>query len=353
MVGVVIGAGVRANLGIDPSLTVSGSTAVSACLTLDEVRRAAAALADHAVRTPLVSSPKLDELVGAQVLAKNEAAQRTGSFKFRGAFHRVTLIPGSERAAGVVAVSSGNHGAAVAEAARLHEIPAHIFVPIDAPKSKRRLIEEAGAHIHEFERARPDREGPARALAAELGATFVHPFEDRAVMAGQGTTALELVDQITRSGHGPLDALVVPMGGGGLMAGCGSVIQAVWPTCRLIGVEPEAADDTRRSLAAGQPVSIDQPVTVADGLAVTSPGEATFAINRQLVHQVQTVTEDEILSAVELVARALGIVVEPSGAVAVAAIVGGAVGELGPQSARVGAILTGGNTDHRPPIITS
>lgn len=320
-------------------------------LTLDEIRAAAARIAPEAVRTPVVSSPALDRVIGARVLAKVEAEQRSGSFKFRGAYHRLSIIPEADRPAGVVAVSSGNHGAAVATAAGLLGLVAHVFVPEDAPAVKRGIIEEAGATLHTFSRTIDDREAPARALASQLGATFVHPFEDRAVMAGQGTAALELFEQV-----GDLDALIVPMSGGGLMAGCGSAMRALVPGCRLIGVEPAAADDTRRSFEAGHPVTIDPPSTVADGLSVRAPGINTFAINRRLVDEIRTVTEDEILAAVELVAETLDVVVEPSGAVGIAALVSGGVdgipvgsGDGLPAGAgpRVGVILSGGNTDRR------
>ena len=320
-------------------------------LDIDEIRAAAARIAAEAVRTRVVSSPALDEAIGARVVAKVESEQRSGSFKFRGAYHRLSIIPDSDRPAGVVAVSSGNHGAAVATAARLLGLPAHVFVPDDAPTVKRRLIEEAGATLHTFPRSTPDREAPARALAAELGATFVHPFEDRAVMAGQGTAALELFEQT-----GALDALVVPMSGGGLMAGCGSAMRALVPGCRLIGVEPCAADDTRRSFEAGHPVTIDPPTTVADGLSVRAPGINTFAINRRLVDEIRTVAEAEILAAVDLVAETLGVTVEPSGAVGVAALVADGVGGLSSAGGSddghggrpwIGVILSGGNTDRR------
>jgi len=316
----------------------------TAPLTIDEIRRAAERIAGQAVRTPIACSPALDDLVGARVVCKVEAAQRSGSFKFRGAYHRLSIIPEADRAAGVVAVSSGNHGAAVATAARLLGMPAHVFVPDDAPAVKRAIIAEADATLHPFERSTPDREGSARALAAALGATFVHPFEDRAVMAGQGTVALELYEQV-----GELDALVVPMSGGGLMAGCGSAMRALGPGCRLIGVEPEEADDTRRSFEAGHPVTIDPPSTVADGLALRSPGPTTFAINRQLVDEIRTVSEEAILAAVDLLAVTIGVTVEPSGAVGIAALVTGGVEGIpigdGGDRPRIGVVLSGGNAD--------
>lgn len=315
-------------------------------LTLHELKKAAKVVATEAVRTPVLTSEDLDAELQAAVFCKSEIDQRAGSFKFRGAFHRLSKIPIDDRPQGVVAVSSGNHGAAVACAAELFDMPATIFLPFDAPQAKRSLIEHHGAEIVGFDRLDPDREGPARELASSTGATFVHPFEDRAVMAGQGTTALELFDEV-----GSVDALVVPVGGGGLMAGCGSAARHLAPYSRIFGVEPEVADDTQRSLEARRPVTIDPPKTVADGLAVTAPGYQTFAINLRVVESVLTVGEDEILDAVELIADTLGVVAEPSGAVAVAAlrrsdhraeVAGGFPVD---PAQRIGLILTGGNTD--------
>lgn len=306
-------------------------------LQLDEFRAAARIIADEAVRTPVLTSSALDALVGARVYAKDESAQRAGSFKFRGAFHRLSRISPSERRHGVVAVSSGNHGAAVAHAARALGIPAIVYVPADVAPAKRALIEHAGAEIVTFDRSTPDREAPARSRAAETGATFVHPFEDRDVMLGQGTTALELHEQI---GH--LDLLVVPMSGGGLMAGCASAMSQLDADCELIGVEPAAADDTRRSFVAGERVTIAQPSTIADGLAVTSPGPTTFEINRRLVSDVVTVTDDQLIdtmrTADELVHRRL----EPSGVAALAAVLDDPQRFAG---RRVGVLLSGGNID--------
>jgi threonine dehydratase len=314
-------------------------------IALEDLRAAAATIESQAVRTPVVQVPALDDRVGAAVHLKVEAAQRAGSFKFRGAFNRLSQIPDAERSRGVVAVSSGNHGAAVACAGALLDIPVTVFIPHDAPQAKRALMERFGAEIVTFDRAIPDREVPARERVAETGATFVHPFEDRAVMTGQGTAALELFDDV-----GPLDHLVVPMSGGGLMAGCASAAHWRSPRATVVGVEPEAADDTRRSFEAGRPVKIDQPATIADGLAVTSPGVNTFAINRRLVDRVVTVSETEIISAMKLLFDEADLVVEPSGAVGVAALLSrtSTLDELPGASeagATVGVILSGGNID--------
>jgi threonine dehydratase len=306
-------------------------------IPLDEIRAAAAAIAGEAVATPVLRSDELDALAGATLFAKDESRLRAGSFKFRGAFNRVSAIPLDERHLGVVAVSSGNHGAAVACAAQILGIEATVHVPADVAPAKRALIEGFGARIVTFDRATPDREAAARRQAETTGATFVHPFEDPLVMAGQGTAALELHEQV-----GPLDVLLVPMSGGGLMAGCGSAMRQLCPGCELIGVEPAAADDTRRSFAAGHPVKIDQPDTIADGLAITAPGERTFEINRHLVADVVTVTDDQLVEAMRVGATLLGRRFEPSGVAALAAVLDDPARWRG---RRVGVILTGGNID--------
>lgn len=306
-------------------------------IPLDEIRAAAATIAGEAVATPVLHTDDVDALAGATLLAKDESRQRTGSFKFRGAFNRLSAIPLDDRHLGVVAVSSGNHGAAVACAAEILGIEATVHVPADVAPAKRSLIEGFHARIVTFDRATPDREAAARRQVEATGATFVHPFEDRLVMAGQGTTALELHEQA-----GTLDVLIVPMSGGGLMAGCGSAMRQLSPACELIGVEPAAADDTRRSFAAGHPVTIAQPDTIADGLAVTAPGERTFEINRHLVADVVTVTDGQLVEAMRVGARLLGRRFEPSGVAGLAAVLDDPDRWRG---RRVGVILTGGNID--------
>jgi len=314
-------------------------------IRLDEITRAAEIIESEAIQTPLVHSAQLDEIVGATVVCKVESLQRTGSFKFRGAIHRLSIIPEADRTLGVVAVSSGNHGAAVACAAQILGMKATIHIPMDTPDAKRQLIESFDADIVTFDRLIPDREAPARTQAAETGAIFIHPFEDRNVMIGQGTAALELHRQITAQHQQPLDVLVVPMSGGGLMAGCGSAMSALAPDCELIGVEPELADDTARSFATGRLVRIEQPSTIADGLAITSPGTNTFALNQQLVSEVLTVTEKSIVEAMRVIRDNLGLQVEPSGATALAAV----LDRSGPESRwsglTIGVIISGGNVD--------
>ncbi len=306
-------------------------------IPLDDIRSASTAIASEAVRTPVARSDELDALVGAAVYGKDESRQRAGSFKFRGAFNRLSAIPDDERLLGVVAVSSGNHGAAVACAAQILGIEATVHIPADVAPAKRALIERFGARIVTFERSTPDREAGARKQVAETGATFVHPFEDPLVMSGQGTAALEFHEQI-----GPLDVLLVPMSGGGLMAGCASAMRQLDPSCELIGVEPETADDTRRSFEAGEVVRIAQPDTIADGLAVTSPGATTFTINRQLVSDVVTVSDDQLVDAMRVALHLLDRRLEPSGAAGLAAVLDDP-GRFADR--RVGIILSGGNID--------
>jgi threonine dehydratase len=306
-------------------------------IELSQIRSAATRIADEAVVTPVLRSDDLDRLTNAIVFAKDESQQRAGAFKFRGAYNRLCQIPAEDRARGVVAVSSGNHGAAVACAAQLLGIDATVHIPDDVATAKRALIEQFGATIVTFARATPDREAGARRQVAVTGATFVHPFEDPMVMAGQGTTALELHEQV-----GPLDVLLVPTSGGGLMAGCASAMHRLDVGCELIAVEPAAADDTRRSFAAGRRVTIDPPTTIADGLAVTSPGVATFAINRELVSDVVTVTDEQLVEAMKTMEAMFHRRLEPSGVAGLAALFDDPHRYRG---RRIGIVLSGGNID--------
>jgi len=306
-------------------------------IDLGDIRAAAARIAPEAIVTPVLRSDRLDALTGARVHGKDESQQRAGAFKFRGAYNRMSQIPIADRGRGVVAVSSGNHGAAVACAAQLLGMAATVYVPQDVASAKRALIESFGASIVTFPRSTPDREAAAREQVARTGATFVHPFEDPMVMVGQGTAALELHEQA-----GALDVLLVPMSGGGLMAGCASAMHQLDPGCELIGVEPAVADDTRQSFAAGHPVRIAQPDTIADGLAVTSPGTETFAINRTLVNDVVTVSDEQLVDAMRIVHELLGRRLEPSGVAGLAAVFDDVARFRG---RRVGIILSGGNID--------
>jgi threonine dehydratase len=290
-------------------------------------------------RTPVLRSRTLDERARADVLLKAEMYQRTGSFKFRGAFNKLATLSQAERDAGVAAVSSGNHAQAVALAARLHGCQATILMPEDAPESKAAATRGYGAEVVTYDRYADDREDGFRAMVAERGATPVHPYDDPAIMAGQGTAALELLEDAGDA----LDLLVVPVGGGGLISGCATVAAARAPGARVVGVEPEAGDDTRRSLAAGERVRVPVPRTIADGQAVPMPGELTFPVIQAHVEAVVAVTDDEIRTAMRFVFERLKVVAEPSGASALAALLAGKV-ELG-GARRVGVVLSGGNAD--------
>src|SRR5436190_15151389 len=264
-------------------------------ISLDDVRAAARRIEGVAHRTPVLTSRALDEAVGASVFLKAENLQRIGAFKFRGAYNAVASLNDEERARGVATVSSGNHAQAVALAARLTGARAVILMPDDAPAGKVAATEGHGAEVIRFDRYAQDREDLLAALVAERGLVPVHPYDDERVMAGQGTVALELIEDA-----GPVDVLLVCLGGGGLLSGCATALKALSPDTRVIGVEPEAGDDFVRSLAAGERVRIDVPRTIADGQQLPIPGELTFPVIKDLVHEVVTVTDDEIVQAMRL-----------------------------------------------------
>ncbi len=306
-------------------------------ISLDDVRAAAERLRGVANRTPVLTSRTLDGRAGAAILLKAESFQRAGAFKFRGAYNRIACLSAEERARGVAAFSSGNHAQAVALAARLLGAPAAIVMPADAPDIKLRATQDYGAEIVMYDRRTEDREAIAEALATERGLVLVRPYDDPLVMAGQGTAALEFVEEVKH-----LDHLVVPVSGGGLIAGCATVAKALLRSIRVTGVEPSAADDTRRSLVAGERVRIPVPETIADGLAVTTPGALTFEVNRRLVDDIVTVTDAQIVDAMTFAFERMKLAVEPSGAVGIAAVLTGALKPRGPGE-RVGVIVSGGN----------
>jgi len=284
----------------------------------------------------VLTGRQLDEATGAaRVLLKAENLQRAGAFKFRGAYNAVASLSPAERARGVATVSSGNHAGALALAARLHEVPAVILMPDDAPAGKLAATAGYGAEIVPFDRYEQDREELLAALVNERGLVPVHPYDDPRVMAGQGTTALELLEDA-----GPLDLLLVCLGGGGLLAGCATAVKALSPDTRVVGVEPEAGDDFVRSLAAGERVRIDVPRTIADGQQLPLPGELTFPVIQNLVDEVVTVSDAEIVDAMRLLFERTKTVTEPSGACAFAALLAGRVDAAG---LRVGVTLSGGN----------
>jgi threonine dehydratase len=307
-------------------------------VTFDDVQAAAARLAGVAHRTPVLRSRTLDARVGAHVYLKCENFQRIGAFKFRGAYNALAQLPPDQRSRGVAAYSSGNHAQAVALAARELGTTAVILMPEDAPASKIAAVREYGAEIVTYDRYTGDRDALGRSLADDRGLTLIPPYEHPHVIAGQGTAALELFDDVPE-----LDALVVPVGGGGLIAGCAVAARALRPAVRVVGVEPQAGDDTRQSLQRGERVSIAVPRTIADGQAVEVPGELTFAINRQLVDDVVVVSDPEILDAMRFAFDRLKLVMEPSGASSLAAML---TGRVPPGAEKIGLIISGGNIDH-------
>jgi threonine dehydratase len=306
-------------------------------ITFDDVLAARRRLAGVANVTPVVTSRTLDAATGRRLFLKCESFQRGGAFKFRGAYNKIAGLPEEARRRGVVAFSSGNHAQGVALAARLLGVPAAIVMPDDAPPVKLAATRGYGAEVVLYERLGEDRDEVARRLVEERGRTLVPPYDDPAVMAGQGTAALELLEAVP-----DLDALVSPVSGGGLMAGSATAARALRPSIRILGVEPEDANDTFLSLAAGERVAIEHPATVADGLRQRTPGALTFPILKRELEGVLLVSEAAILDAVRFLFLRMKLVVEPSGAVGVAAALAG----LLPAGVdRVGVIVSGGNLD--------
>ncbi|MFG3255108.1 threo-3-hydroxy-L-aspartate ammonia-lyase [Streptomyces sp. NPDC048172] len=307
--------------------------------TYDDVVRAHERIAPHARRTPVLTSRMTDEELGASFFFKAENTQRMGAFKFRGAFHALSRFDEEQRRAGVVAYSSGNHAQAVALSARILGIPATIVMPLDAPATKVAATKGYGAEVVTYDRYAQDREEIGRALAAERGLTLIPPYDHPQVMAGQGTVAKELFEDV-----GPLDALYVPLGGGGLLSGSLLSRDALSPECAVYGVEPEAGDDVRRSLREGRIVHIDTPRTIADGAQTQHVGEHTFPVIRERVTDVLTASDEELVACMRLFASRMKTVVEPTGCLGFAAARAHATaGRL--RGARVGVVLSGGNID--------
>ncbi|WP_225843670.1 pyridoxal-phosphate dependent enzyme [Streptomyces albus] len=304
-------------------------------LTLDDVRAAAARIEGAVHRTPVVRSRTLDRLVGAEVHLKCENLQRIGAFKFRGAYNWLVQLTPEQRQRGVVACSSGNHAQAVALAAREFGTSAVIVMPADAPTAKLDATAGYGAEIVTYDRYTENREAIGEKIAAERGLTLIPPYDHPRTIAGQGTAALELLEET-----GELDALLVPVGGGGLAAGCATVAKSLHPGMRVLGVEPEAGDDTARSLAAGERVGVEVPRTIADALTATTPGAVTFAINQRLLDGVLVVRDDELRTAMRFALERLKMLVEPGGAAGLAALL---ADRVDPLPARVGVIISGGN----------
>ncbi len=305
-------------------------------ISLDDVQAAARRIEGVAHRTPVLTSRALDEATGATVLLKAENLQRVGAFKFRGAYNAVASLEPAERRRGVATVSSGNHAQALALAAQLHGIPAAILMPDDAPAGKLAATEGYGAEVIRFDRYAGDREELLAELVADRGLVPVHPYDDERVMAGQGTVATELFEQA-----GPVDVLLVCVGGGGLVSGCATAAKALRGDVRVIGVEPEAGDDVKQSLAAGERIRIDVPRTIADGQQLPVPGELTFDVIRERVDDVVLASDPEIVDAMRFLFERVKTVTEPSGACAVAALLAGRVPDV--EGLRVGVTISGGN----------
>jgi threonine dehydratase len=305
-------------------------------ISLDDVQAAARRIDGVAHRTPVLTSRALDAAVGATVLLKAENLQRIGAFKFRGAYNAVASLSHEERGRGVATVSSGNHAQALALAARLVGARAVILMPDDAPAGKVAATEGHGAEVIRFDRYGQDREELLAALVAERGLVPIHPYDDERVMAGQGTVALELIEDA-----GPLDVLLVCVGGGGLISGCATAAKGLLDGVRVVGVEPEAGDDVRRSLAAGERVKIPVPRTIADGQQLPQPGELTFPVIRERVDAVELASDPEIVAAMRFLFERMKTVAEPSGACALAALLAGRVGDV--RGLRVGVTISGGN----------
>ncbi len=307
-------------------------------ITLDDVRAAARRLRDRIHRTPVITCRSFDEATGYSVFFKCENLQRAGSFKIRGALNKLLLLSESERARGVVAFSSGNHAQGVALAARMVGSSAVIVMPSDAPRLKLAATRGYGAEVVFYDRQTEDREAIARRLVAESGRALVSPYDDPAIMAGQGTAALELMEDVP-----VLDALLTPVGGGGLMAGCSTAVKAVDRATRLFGVEAETANDTWLSLQKGERVAIPPPPTIADGIRNLCPGELTFPILQKNLEGILLVSDEDIVGALRFLLLRAKLLVEPTGAVPAAAVLAGKV--TLPRGSRVGVILSGGNVD--------
>ncbi|VWB06458.1 serine/threonine dehydratase [Burkholderia territorii] len=305
--------------------------------TYDDVAAAAARLDGHAHRTPVMTSRTIDEALGAQVFFKCENLQRMGAFKFRGAFNALSRFDATQRRHGVVAFSSGNHAQAIALSARILGIPATIVMPQDAPAAKMAATRGYGGNVVTYDRYTEDREQIGRALAEKHGLTLVPPYDHADVIAGQGTAAKELFDEV-----GPLDAVFTPLGGGGLLSGTALATRALSPHAKLYGVEPEAGNDGQQSFRSGSIVHIDTPRTIADGAQTQHLGNLTFPILRRDVDDILTATDAELVDCMRFFATRMKIVVEPTGCLSLAAA-RRMKDEL--KGKRVGIVISGGNVD--------
>jgi threonine dehydratase len=318
----------------------------SLAIAFDDVTAAAARLAGVAHRTPVFTSRTADARTGARLFFKCENLQRMGAFKFRGAYNALAKFTPAQRRTGVIAFSSGNHAQATALSARLLGMPAVIVMPQDAPALKIQATREYGAEVILYDRYAEDREAIGRRIAAERGMTLIPPYDHADVMAGQGTAALELIEQVREldgGAHGrELDLLLVCVGGGGLISGCATVAKHLLPGCRVIGVEPAAGNDVQQSLRKGEIVHIDVPKTIADGAQTQHAGQLTFPVIRALVDDIVTVSDGDLVGAMRFFAERMKLVVEPTGALGAAAAFERKVDIAGQ---RVGVIISGGNID--------
>lgn len=302
------------------------------------VERAARTLAGVAHRTPVLTSNSLNQTLGAEVFFKCEPMQRTGAFKFRGAFNALSNLSSPQRAAGVVAYSSGNHAQAIAASGQILGVRTTIVMPHDAPAAKRAATEGYGATIVAYDRYTENRDEIAADLAKRHGYTVIPPFNHPDVICGQGTAGKELFEEV-----GQLDALLVCLGGGGLLSGCALAASVLSPNCKVYGVEPEAGDDVRQSFRAGKIVTIPTPKSIADGAVTSAPGEITFALIQQHVADILTVSDAQLVSTMRWFAQRLKLVVEPTGCLAAAAVLQRVLA-IAPGM-RIGVIVSGGNVD--------
>jgi len=312
---------------------------VTLAISFADIEAAAARLSGVAHRTPVMTSRTADELTGAQLFFKCENLQRMGAFKFRGGYNALAQFTPEQRARGAIAFSSGNHAQAVALSARLLGMPAVIVMPADAPPLKIAATRGYGAEVILYDRYTQDREALGRQLAAERGMTLIPPYDHPHVMAGQGTAALELLQET-----GPLDVLLVCVGGGGLISGCATAAKHLAPGCRAIGVEPEAGNDVQQSFRRGEIVHIDVPKTIADGAQTQHAGNLTFPVIQALVDDVLTVSDAQLVRTMRFFMERMKLVVEPTGCLGAAAALEGV---LPVRGKRVGVILSGGNIDAR------
>jgi len=309
----------------------------SALPGFDDVRAAADRIAGRVRRTPVLTSRTLDQRTGASLFFKAEIFQTTGAFKFRGASNAVARLDDAQRQRGVVAFSSGNHAQAMARAAAEAGAPCVIVMPADAPATKLAATRGYGAEVVLYDRRTEDREAIGARLALERGLALIPPYDHPDIIAGQGTAALELFEEV-----GPLDLLLAPLGGGGLLGGCALVAASMSPGCAVVGVEPEAGDDGRRSFRSGAVVRIPVPDTIADGARTTHLGRLTFPLIRAGVRDIVTVPDRALVRTMRTLLERMKILVEPTGCLAAAALLSGAVPAEG---LRVGILLSGGNVD--------